>query len=145
MDRVRNIDLNSIVDQLPDIQKFNPRAGPAYGPDSLFLCALGFEPRCLTLPRLLAESGYRSERVVVFEYDTNVDENERNRKELTQCLEKISDNIQPLFLSKPDYTNDLRDILNSLSTGHLGNRATDYFRSQCCSESDRGQDRGRLM
>ena len=114
MDRVRKIELSSIVDRLPEIQSFNPRAGFLSGPDNLFLCALGFEPRCLTLPKLLAESGYRSERVVVFEYDTNVHENERNRKELTQYLESISDDIQPLLLSDPDYPNGLRHILDSL-------------------------------
>ena len=45
MARVRKIELSSIVDRLPDIQPFNPRAGSTYGPDDLFLCALGFEPK----------------------------------------------------------------------------------------------------
>ena len=117
MDRVRKIELGSIVDRLPEIQEFNPRAEPPYGPDNLFLCALGFEPRCLSLPKLLSESGYRSERIVVFEYDTNVDENERNRTELTQYLEAISDDIQHLPLSDPDYPNGLRHILDSLLSG----------------------------
>ena len=82
MARATKIELSSIVGRLADIQKFNPRTGPTFGPDDLFLCALGFEPRCVAMPKLLAEIGYRSERVIVFEYDTNVDENERNREEL---------------------------------------------------------------
>ena len=114
MARVRRIELSSIVDRLPAIQPFNPRAGTTYGPDDLFLCALGFEPRCLSLPKLLAENGYRSKNVVVFEYDTNVVENEVNRQELTKHLKVISDNVQSLSLSAPDHPNELRRILELL-------------------------------
>ena len=120
MAHTRKIELSAIVGQLPEIQKFNPRVGSAYGPDDLFLCALGFEPRCLALPKMLAENGYRSERAVFFEYDTNVDENEVNRHELTKHLNVISDNVQPLSLSNPDYPNELRGILETLSSGTLG-------------------------
>ena len=120
MARVTRIELSSIVGGLPDLEKFNPRTGTTFGPDDLFLCALGFEPRCLALPKLLAESGYRSERVIVFEYDTNVEENERNRGELTRYLGKISDNIEPLSLSNADYPNELRRIVTSLRSGSLG-------------------------
>ena len=90
-------------------------------PDDLFICALGFEPRCLTLPKLLAETGYRSARVVFFEYDTNVDQNEANRQELTRYLNAISDSIQPLSLSDPDYPNELRRILECISSTAIGN------------------------
>ena len=114
MARATRVELSSIIGRLPDIQKFNPLVGPTFGPDNLFLCALGFEPRCLALPKMLAEIGYRSERVVVFEYDTNVDENERNREGLTSHLGEISDNIEHLSLSDPDYPNELRRILTSL-------------------------------
>ena len=116
MPRARRIELSAIVGQLPDIQEFNPRMEPFHRSDDLFLCALGFEPRCLELPKQLAESGYRSERVVIFEYDTNIDENEVNRQELTQYLNVISDNIQPLSLSDPNYPNELLRILESLSS-----------------------------
>ena len=121
MARVRKIELSTIVGGLPAIQKFNPPVGSDYGPDDLFICALGFEPRCLTLPKLLAETGYRSARVVFFEYDTNVDQNEANRQELTRYLNAISDSIQPLSLSDPDYPNELRRILECISSTALGN------------------------
>ena len=120
MSRARRIELSAIVGRLPEIQKFNPRKGPAYGPDDLFVCALGFEPRCLALPTLLAANGYRSERVVFFEYDTNVDENEVNRENLTRCLNAISDSVQSLSLSDPDYPNELRRILECSSEAPLG-------------------------
>ena len=114
MARVRRIELSSIVDRLPEIQPFNPRAGSTYGPDDLFLCALGFEPRCLSLPKLLAENGYHSKNVVVFEYDTNVVENEVNRQELMKHLSVISDNVRSLSLSDAEYPNELRGILASI-------------------------------
>ena len=120
MAHARKIELSTIVGRLPEMHIFNPSIGPVYGPDDLFLCALGFEPRCLTLPKLLAESGYRSERVVFFEYDTNVDQNEVNRQELTRYLNAISDNVQPLSLSDPDHPNELRRILECLSKAAPG-------------------------
>ena len=120
MARAKKIELSTVVGRLPEIQIFNPRIGSAYGPDALFLCELGFEPRCLTLPKLLAESGYRSERVVFFEYDTNVDQNEVNRPELTRYLNAISDSVQPLSLSDPDYPNELRRILECISRAAPG-------------------------
>ena len=117
MARVRKIELSTIVGGLPEIQKFNPSVASDYGPDDLFLCALGFEPRCLTMPKLLAETGYHSDRVVFFEYDTNVDQNEVNRDQLAGYLHTISKNVQPLSLSDPDYPNELGRILECIFKG----------------------------
>ena len=114
MANARRIELSDILGRLPEIRPFHPACESSYGPDQLFLCALGFEPRCLTVPKLLAENGYRSERVVLFEYDTNVDENERNRQELTKYLSIISDDVRSLALGTPTFSHDLRLILDSL-------------------------------
>ena len=115
MPRARKIELSGVIGKLPKIQEFDPPEDPPYGPDNLFICALGFEPRCLTLPRMLAANDYRCEQVVVFEYDTNVDENEVNREELTRCLTAISDRVIPLSLGDPDHPNQLRQVLRSLT------------------------------
>ena len=120
MANARRIALSEIVGQLPEIQPFNPRSNPRYGPDDLFLCSLGFEPRCLTLPRLLAENGYKSNRVVILEYDTNADDNEKNRHELARHLDSISDKVRSLFLSDPDAPNELRGILESVAQATSG-------------------------
>ena len=127
MARARRVELSAIIGQLPNIQKFNPSIGSSHGPDDLFLCALGFEPRCLTLPKLLAESGYRSDRVVFFEYDTNVEQNEVNRQELTKHLGTISDNVLPLALSDPEYPNEFRHILAQISEAAPGGRGRITF------------------
>ena len=115
MANARRVELSDILGRLPEIQPFHPLSGSSYGPDELFLCALGFEPRCLTIPRLLADNGYRSERAVFFEYDTNVDDNDRNRQELTEYLHTISDSVQSLALGASTFPHDLRVILESLS------------------------------
>ena len=127
MAHARRIELSEIIGRLPDIREFNASAGPEYGPDDLFICALGFEPRCLTLPKLLADSGYRSSRVVILEYDTNVEENEVNRQDLAKHLSVISQNVQPLSLSNPDYPNELRGILASISEAVPGGRGRVTF------------------
>ena len=117
MPRARKIELSTVMGSLPEIQEFNPYKQSTYGPDDLFICALGFEPRCLTLPRMLAENGYRSEQVVIFEYDTNVQDNEVNRQELTGYLNAISERATTLSLGDTDYPNKLRCILRSLPGG----------------------------
>ena len=118
MANVRRIELSEILGQLPEIQPFKPSSN--LGPDDLFLCALGFEPRCLTIPKLLADSGYSSNRVVILEYDTNTDDNERSRQELTAHLNVISNHVQSLHLSDPDAPNRLRQILESLANEPTG-------------------------
>lgn len=120
MASVRRIELSEVIGELPEIQPFNPRSNPLDGPDDLFLCSLGFEPRCLTLPRLLVESGYRSEHVVVFEYDTNIDDNEKNRQELTTYMDSISNDVQYLFLGEADGPNKLRGVLASIAKSTSG-------------------------
>ena len=120
MTKVRRIELSTILGQLPEIQRFRPEVSSTCGPDDLFLCALGFEPRCLTLPKLLAESGYRSGRVAFFEYDTNADDNDVNRQELMQYLHTISDNVQPLRLSDTGFSNELRRALDSMTATAIG-------------------------
>ena len=115
MAHARRVELSEIVGQLANIQAFDLRSEPTYGPDDLFLCALGFEPRCLTLPRLLAENGYSSERAIFFEYDTNADDNDVNRQELMKHLNGISESVQSLALDDPDFPNELRRILEAIA------------------------------
>ena len=123
----RKVELSEVIGRLPDIREFDANDGPVYRSDDLFICALGFEPRCLALPKLLSENDYRSDRVVVLEYDTNIVENEVNRKDLTKHLNVISPNVQPLSLSDPDYPNELRRILDSIAESAPSGRSKVTF------------------
>ncbi|MCY4623567.1 MAG: hypothetical protein OXC99_00950 [Chloroflexi bacterium] len=120
MAHVRRVELSEIIGELPELAIFDPRSVVSSVPDDLFLCALGFEPRCLALPQLLAESGYRSERAFFFEYDTNAVDNDVNRRELTKCLHTMANSVQALPLKDPDFPNEMRRLLESLSGNGAG-------------------------
>jgi hypothetical protein len=85
------------------------RRGAATG--DLFVCALGFEPRCLTLPGRLRESGYRARRSAYFKYATNLDDNNVNLPELENHLRVISPNVEVLDADAVDFPNRLRVLL----------------------------------
>jgi hypothetical protein len=87
----------------------------ATSPDDLFLCALGFEPRCLTLPTRLAAGGYRARRSAYFRYATNVDDNNVNAAELAKHLRVISRNVGPVDADAEDSRNHLRTLLESVA------------------------------
>ncbi len=76
-------DLGEMIGQLPEISAFNPTS-LAGTQNALFLCALGFEQRCLTIPRALATAGYKSSRAVYLQYSTNQDDNAVNLRNCRQ-------------------------------------------------------------
>src|SRR5216683_4129799 len=88
--------LSEAISSLPDIEQFDA-AKYKFGINAdLLLCALGFEPRTLTIPDTLAKNKYKAERVIYFEYETNRDDNDINRPQLLQALGQISDSVESL-------------------------------------------------
>lgn len=57
--------------------------------DDLYICALGFEDRCICGTKLLSELGYKSNKILLFKYKTHIEENEKNREELVNLFNKI--------------------------------------------------------
>lgn len=104
-----------LADIVPDLNEIVPLqvddTDPALSED-LFLCALGFEPRCLTLPCLLNETGYRADRAYYFKYPTNLDDNAVNLPELERHLRAIAPKVEPVDVDEPDFPNRLRAILD---------------------------------
>ncbi len=80
--------------------------------DGLFLCALGFEPRCLTLPGHLSEIGYRSRRSAYLKYATNLDDNNLNLSELEHHLHVVSTPVDSLDADAADFPIRLRSLLD---------------------------------
>lgn len=78
---------------LPGAERFDPTKERAGRVDDLFLCALGFEDRCLTLPTGLAAARYRAGQVGCFVYSTNEQDNDVNRDALVSALQEISDDV----------------------------------------------------
>jgi len=136
MVQVREVTLEEALQHLPPIAELRPQDVQGRGRDALLICTLGFEDRCLSVLEMLAASGYSADRVIVLEYDTNRDDNERNRPALEACLEKISsrENIR-VAVQSPDYPEQLDRVLRD-SIGRSGDQTTPnvtFDISACCS------------
>ena len=114
---VHKVELIEIIPKLPPI---NPLVIPNdfdQQKDDLFLCALGFEDRCLEIPRKLMEMcQYKSVESVVFEYSTNREDNEFNRDELVSILRNFSSdkNVIPFQCDSEDFSEQFRQFINRL-------------------------------
>lgn len=117
MAKIVRCEIVDVLPTLPDIAPLDSGALGTANPDDLFLCALGFEPRCLTLPRALQEAGYKANRAVYLEYATNRDDNAANLPELETCLRAMSATVRPLEADSPDFPNRLRALLELVISG----------------------------
>ena len=111
MAKINKCELAEIFPNLGTISALEP-TGLASGPlDDLFLCALGFEQRCLSLPNGLKAAGYEARRAAYFTYDTNLDDNAANLPELESNLTDIADDIETLEADELGFPNRLRDLI----------------------------------
>src|ERR1039458_8920523 len=92
--RLHKRELAEILHLLPEAKHCRPETEPQGRSESLFLCALGFEERCLTLPARLAASGYRADHAIYLQYETNSGDNESRLPSLLTALNVISDDVQ---------------------------------------------------
>jgi len=78
--------LNIDYKNLPDIEKldFNDEF------KELFICALGFEDRCLGSSTLLCNNDHTFMHSIMLKYDTHIDDNERNYDKLVKLLNEIT-------------------------------------------------------
>lgn len=127
MARARIVALSEVAARIPEVVQFNAASVSTQEEDDLFLCALGFEPRCLALPQMLANRGYQSRKAVYFQYATNPDDNEVNRPELVKHLSRISSDIQPIGADDPDFANNLRRLLEAVSRSVTGEQTRVTF------------------
>jgi len=70
-----------LIEELPD----------KYKHDDLFVCALGFEDRCVAGPERLEKRGYICKNAIVLKYDVHEQENNKNLENLRRILENISE------------------------------------------------------
>lgn len=103
-----------IVSSLPEIQNMDITTFIGSNPDDLFVCALGFEPRCLSIPTVLADAGYRSRYASYFEYSTNRDDNAVNFPQLNQHLTKMSTVLKRIDADYPESSNIIRNLMELL-------------------------------
>jgi hypothetical protein len=122
MARVRMVELSNVISGLPDVALFNPQTERCNCHVDIFLCTLGFEPRCNTLPRLLANNGYRYKKAVYFVYSTNVSDNNMNLQELLTNLGRMSEHITSIDADSLEYSIQLRDLLDKSNQANSPNR-----------------------
>jgi hypothetical protein len=111
MAKIVRCQLADILGYLRPIAALDVGGMGATSPEDLFLCGLGFEPRCLTLPGRLSESGYKAGRAGYLKYATNLDDNSANLPELERHLRAISLNVEPLDADEEDFPSRLRGLL----------------------------------
>jgi hypothetical protein len=103
--------LSEAISFLPDLEQFDASKYKIDMNVDVFLCALGFEPRTLTVPEALAQNNYRAEKAVYFEYETNREDNDINRPQLLQALNQISDSVQSVECDEPGFSKTLRSLI----------------------------------
>ena len=80
--------VNFFYENLPLIEKIDIN----YLRDDIFICALGFEERCIGTAKKLAELGYKCKESIILKYDVHEDQNEINYDELKRLLSIITYN-----------------------------------------------------
>lgn len=105
-------ELADVLGQMPEMTSLCLESLAADSPDDLFLCALGFEPRCLTLPKKLRRTSYRTRRAVYFRYATNVEDNSVNLACLNDSLRGIATEVQPLDADADDFPERFSALLD---------------------------------
>src|SRR5690348_3180691 len=112
MARISEFTLADIIGELPPVVLFDANSEHMNrATDEVFVCALGFEDRCLPISESLARSGYRSNNAVFLTYQTNRSDNERNKSDLRRALEKISSNVWSFDADQADFGQQLHGFL----------------------------------
>ena len=111
MPRIVRYHLADIIPTLNSATRLDANDVATRAKDDLFLCALGFEQRCLTLPSKLDLAEYRSKRACYFNYATNLEDNAVNLFELERHLSTIAPIVAPIDADTLDFPARLRELL----------------------------------
>src|ERR1700687_3420667 len=114
MGTIKVRELEEQLGKLPEVAQIDVSSEMRDQTAALFLCALGFEPRCLALPQALAAASFKCERAVYFEYQSNPLENDANRTALVSHLTTLSLSVESMDVDAPDFTHRLRSLFLEL-------------------------------
>ena len=102
-------------EELPPIEELSPQQDS----DDLFICALGFEPRCPGALQRLAKWGYKAQNSIVLKYDVHQKDNEINSEELNCLLNEITiRKIRECDYSTSNIPDSLREITSLFEKMH---------------------------
>ena len=109
--RIAFRELAEVLPALANIARFDLSPSEVATPDDLFLCSLGFEPRCLALPERLVGAGYRASRTAYFKYSTNPEDNDVNLGGMQDCLAKMGKTTQVIDADGDDFVDGFQRLL----------------------------------
>jgi len=116
MARTKETEFADVLGKLPDVTRLNCEKDLPGENYDFFLCALGFEDRCLKIPEQLAyRTNFKCKQAIYFEYATNVEDNAVNRPRLIESFQKFSDSYNSLLCDEEDFTKRLRELLKRIA------------------------------
>lgn len=111
-EHIKIYELVDILKEFPDVKGINIEKYGIEGNCYIFLCALGFEDRCLNIPEKFAKNASKKfKRSLYFDYSANRKDNEINRKSLENYLNKFSEFTEKMNCCDDDFTYNLRSYL----------------------------------
>lgn len=112
MMKLRTIELHEVLDKIADVSPFSGEWKDA----DLFLCALGFEPRAISVPEQLAKSGFKCQLSIYLQYKGHDQANLINMRSLKKFLKAFSgDLVQQLSADDISIANLLRTNIATLA------------------------------
>lgn len=116
MPKLSTCQLADVLARIGSIEPLDSQVLAGQSPDDLFVCALGFEPRCLTLPERLASANYRAARAIYLTYATNLDDNRTNLTALETHLGSIAGEVEQLDADAAEFPTRFRSLLELVSS-----------------------------
>lgn len=108
-------ELRSALDCLPNIEEISDEKIFIRNYDNLFLCALGFEQRCLKIPKMLSKiDSYRCSKSIYFTYKTNKADSLSNHSKLSEFLSDFSDFVSSMECDEDDFNINFRNTISQL-------------------------------
>ena len=104
-------ELAEVLPALASVLPFELKTDEIETPDDLFLCSLGFEPRCLAIPKRLVDARYTARRTAYFKYSTNPEDNDVNLRGLQDYLAVIAKRNHVIDADGDDFVDAFQRLL----------------------------------
>jgi hypothetical protein len=108
---IKKFELMNALENLPEIEEMS-LSSIQNGDYDVFICALGFEKRCLRIPKSIADLKTNIfDKSLCFEYSTNQEDNNLNKKMLTSYFEAFSSFWENMKCDENQFIDNLRSYL----------------------------------
>ncbi len=109
---LRVVPVEDVAERVPDLVPLDARAQEHC---DVFICALGFEDRCVAVPTALAAAGASATTAVILTYATNPEENRRRKDELEACLTTLGAAVIELEVDDPGFNRSLGELIGAVT------------------------------